>query len=185
MPRLLLCATVLLVCASGSVQAGSAARLDESWKTYANKQVGYCISYPNRWVRGEAADGAGMWVESGIKKFSIPQGEMDVMAVSEPATRMAEYLQSHLEGLQKFERAEKVELLENRDIALPGAAGLLAKARYFDPQDGATWIDEVVLAKRENLLYRLELECRANQLDRFERVFMRFVESFRLDCNAK
>ncbi len=185
MSRLLLCATVLLVCGPGLLPAGSSTRLDDSWKTYANKQGGYCISYPTRWVRGDALDGTGMWVESGVKKFSIPQGEMDVIVVSEPATRMAEYLQSHLEGLEKFERAEKVELLENRAIALPGASGLLAKARYFDPQDGSTWIDEVVLAKREDVLYRLELECRAGQLDRFERVFTRFVESFRLDCNAK
>jgi hypothetical protein len=158
-------------------------RLDSAWKKYSNDDLGYCVSYPSRWARGEAFDGAGMYFEVGVKKHARPSGEMDISAFSN--LKPVEYLQTHLEGLKKFERAKDLQVLEQREIPLLGSVALFTKDSYFDPQDRTNWIDEIVLVRHQGVLYRLELECRADQIERFEPVFGQFVQTFRLDCGAK
>jgi hypothetical protein len=167
------------------ILAGSASKLDSAWRTYANKKLGYCVEYPSRWVRATAFEGEGIYFETGEKKFSLPIAEIDVSVLDDKILQTEDYVRIHLEGLRKFERAEQVEILESRAIALPNAAGLLNKNRYFDPQDGKPWVDELVVAVHGQKLYRLELECRADRIGRFEPVFARVLKSFRLDCNER
>jgi hypothetical protein len=167
--------------------SGQAPKQDRSWKAYANTQWGYCVSYPSRWLKGDAFDGAGIFVATGEKRFSRPLGEIDVGAL--PASRpqdssltLIEDRDAHLEVLKKFERAESLEILEQREMQVAGAAALFIKDRYYDPQERAAWIDEIIFTERKGTLYRLELECRADQVDRFEPVFQMFVGTFRFDC---
>jgi hypothetical protein len=177
-----------LACASLLAWAGSSSppKLDTAWKKYVNKDVGYCVDYPSRWARGEAFDGAGMYFETGVKKFSRPLGEIDIGALPQQQSGAAgEYLQIHLQGLRKFERAERLEVLDTHEITLLDGPALFTKDRYFDPLDRAMWVDEIVLAKHGDLLFRLELVCRADQVARFEPVFSHFVNTFKFECNAK
>ena len=185
--------TVLLGCFAFSpllallvANAGSAPKQDSSWKRYYNTQWGYCVSYPARWRRGDAFEGSGIFVETGTKKQSNPLGEIDIAAlpapVEKPQLSFVDDVQVHLEGLQKFERAQQMELLEQRPMAFFSHSALFTKERYYDPLERARWVDEMVFTQRENVLYRLELECRADQLARFEPVFTRFVSSFEFDC---
>jgi hypothetical protein len=164
---------------------------DRSWKAYANPQWGYCVSYPSRWLKGDAFDGAGIYVETGSKKYSRPMGEIDIGVLAEeapPAARatqlkLVDDLETHFDGLKKFERAEAIEILEKRDMELLGNAALFTKDRYYDPQERARWVEEIIFARHKGALYRLELECRDDQLARFEPVFQMFVSTFRFDCN--
>jgi hypothetical protein len=165
--------------------SGSSSKLDSAWRTYSNKQLGYCVEYPSRWVREKAVEGDGIYFETGEKKFSLPIAEIDVSVVDDQPLQTEDYVRIHLEGLRKFERAEQVEILESRAIALPNLAGLLNKNRYFDPQDGKPWVDELVVAVYGEKLYRLELECRADRIERFEPVFSHMLKSFRLECNER
>jgi hypothetical protein len=171
-----------LVCLWGA-KVPSTHRLDSAWKKYSNGDLGYCVSYPSRWQRGEAFDGAGMYFATGLKKYARPSGEIDISAFSD--LKPVEYLKTHLEGLKKFERAEKLRVLEQREMPLLGGVALFTKDTYFDPLDSTDWMDEMVLAKYQGMLYRLELECRADQVSRFEPVFAQFVQSFRFDCASK
>jgi len=169
--------------------AGSTPRQDGAWKRYQNPQWGYCVSYPSRWLKGDAFDGAGIVVKAGIRRRSRAVGEIDIGALSNaaghPATlTLVQDLEGHLDGLKKFERAEQIEVLEKREMQLVGSSALFTKDRYYDPQDRAKWVDEIVFANRNGALYRLELECRADQLARFEPVFTRFVSSFQFDCSG-
>lgn len=164
-------------------RAPSTHHLDSAWKKYSNADFGYCVEYPSRWLRGKAFDGAGMYFESGLKTYSRPQGEIDITALSDLKT--VDYLQTHFEGLKRFERAENLQVLDQREMPLPGATALFTKDGYSDPLDHTEWIDEIVLARNSNTLYRLELECRRDQIDRFEPVFARFVQSFRVDCSSR
>ncbi|MBE7157599.1 MAG: hypothetical protein INR62_04045 [Rhodospirillales bacterium] len=168
---------------------GSLRHQDSAWKRYLNRELGYCVEYPARWQRGDAFEGAGMYFETGVKKYSRPLGEIDIIAVSDadlqPRLTTVEYLQDHLEGLRKFERAQRITILDRHEIQLLGAPALLLKDSYFDPQDGGTWVDKVVLARSGDRLFRLELECSAATLPRFEPVFDRFVRSFQFNCNGK
>jgi hypothetical protein len=91
----------------------------------------------------------------------------------------------HLEGLKSFQRAQRLEILEKRPMDLSGNSALFTKDRYFDPLDGATWVDEIVLVDRNQALYTLELECRSDQLARFEPVFSHFVSTFDFDCSSR
>jgi hypothetical protein len=161
----------------------STRRLDSAWKRYANDDLGYCVSYPSRWLRGEAFEGAGMYFETGTKKYGRPAGEMDISAFSD--LKPVDYLETHLEGLKKFERAQNLKVLEKREMPLLGTVALFTKDTYFDPQDRTDWVDEIVLAKYHGVLYRLELECRADQVSRFEPLFAQFVQSFRIDCGSR
>ena len=178
-----------LLCGTAA-KAPSTKKLDAAWKRYDNRQLGYCVSYPSRWQRGEAFEGEGMYFATGMRKFSRPLGEIDVGAVlesppAEPVLLPAEYLQIHFDNLKKFERAAQLEVLEQKQINLFGHAGLFTKDRYFDPLDNRTWFDEIILARNRDRLYRLELECRADQVERFEAVFSHFVETFKFDCDDK
>jgi len=173
-------------------QAGSTPREDHAWKLYRNPQWGYCVSYPARWSKGDAFEGAGLYVKTGVTKRSYPTGEMDVTALPntleasvQPASTFGDDVRLHLEGLKKFEREEQVELVEQRPMTLFGLSALFAKERYYDPRERAKWAQEVVFAQRENVLYRMELVCRDDQLVRFEPVFTRLISTFQADCAAQ
>ncbi len=164
------------------VNAGSVPKLDRSWKRYVNAEWGYCVSYPDRWRKGDAFEGSGMYVETGVKKRSSPLGEMDIAVIPNDSGGFMQDVQMHLDGLKKFERAQHIEELDQRQLDLFGTSALLSKERYYDPLDRAKWVDEIVFTRRANRLYRLELECRADQLARFEPVFTKLVGSFQFDC---
>jgi hypothetical protein len=181
--RLLSCFACLSLL-SVVVYAASIPKLDRSWKRYHNERWGYCVSYPSRWVTGDAFDGGGFFVETGVKKRSRPLGEIDIAALSERFT-LVDAVQAHLDGLKKFERAEQMQILEKREMQILGQAALFTKDRYYDPQDRSSWIDEIVFASRNQTLYRLELECRADQLLRFEPVFTYILSTFQFDCPSK
>jgi hypothetical protein len=172
--------------------ASQPGKQDRDWKPYTNLQWGYCVSYPSRWLKGDAYDGAGMFVETGIKKYSKPLGEIDVSALAADLAAAAhtkpvnlvDNLEVHFDGLKKFERAEGIEILEKRDMEILGSSALFSKDRYYDPQDRATWVEEIIFTYHKGALYRLELECRDDQLERFEPVFQTFVSTFRFDCGV-
>lgn len=163
---------------------------DRSWKPYTNAQWGYCVSYPSRWRKGDAFDGAGIFVETGSRKSSKPLGAIDVGALPEPnapvrltqPVNLLNDFETHLDGLKKFERAESVVILDKREVEILGGSALFTKDRYYDPQDRADWAEEIIFTRHKGTLYRLELECRADQLPRFEPVFNLFVRTFRFDC---
>jgi hypothetical protein len=165
-------------------------KLDRSWKRYKNNEYGYCVSYPSRWIRGEAFEGAGLFVETGSRKFSRPVGAIDFEAIANEQKDarslpgiLAESLQDHLDVLQKFERAERMEILEKRELQLQGSAALFTKHRYYDPQERSTWMEEVLFVDRHDLLYRFEMDCRADQIERFAPVFEYLVGTVQFDCS--
>ena len=134
-----------LMAAAWGHNSGFEQKLDRSWKRYRNIEYGYCVSIPSRWVQGEYAfEGAGLYVETGVSKFSRPMGAIDFEAIASapedaralPFT-LADDLKDHLSGLQKFERAERMQILEKRELNVQGSAALLAKHRYYDPQEQA------------------------------------------------
>ena len=167
-----------------------ASKLDSAWKRYHNPEWGYCVSYPSRWIKGDAFDGAGIFFESGPRKHTRPIGEIDIVAVASRAddsprprpASLTDDLETHLEGLRKFERAEQLEIVEQHSLNLRDASALFTKDRYYDPLDRGHWVDEIVFARRKSTLYRLEMECRADQLERFERVFTQMLQSFEFEC---
>jgi hypothetical protein len=164
-------------------------KLDRSWKRYKNNEYGYCVSYPSRWVRGEAFEGAGLFVETGSHKFSRPEGAIDFEALANEQKDarllpgiLAESLQDHLDVLQKFERAERMEILEKRELQVQGSAALFTKHRYYDPQERSTWMEEVLFVNRHDTVYRFEMDCRADQIERFAPVFEYLVGTVQFDC---
>lgn len=182
--------TLLLSCFAFSsitviLANGPVPKQDRSWKRYYNPQWRYCVNYPVRWRKGDAFDGSGIFIETGVKRLSNPLGEMDIAALTDQTDAhltLIDTMQVHLEGLKKFERAQQMELLDERPMELSGNSALFAKERYYDPLERTKWVDELVFAERQNVLFRLELECRADQLPRFEPVFARFVSTFQFDC---
>lgn len=182
---------VVVLCA-----APLAEKQDRAWKLYTNAQWGYCVSYPSRWLKGDAFEGAGIYVETGLKKYSKPLGEIDIGVLPAAAGSVAratpvsliqdsfvEDLEIHFDGLKKFERAERIEIMEKRETQILGNSALFTKDRYYDPQERATWMEEIIFTHHNGALYRLELECRDDQLPRFEPVFQTFVSTFRFDCS--
>src|SRR4051794_38607908 len=187
-----LTAAFALLAAANSSPAGSVLRQDRAWKVYLNRTTGFCISYPSRWAKSETYDGLGLAVATGLKRHSpIPVGSMDVSALAVTGTQvhsvslaLDDDLDLQLAGLKKFSRAEQVEVLEKRNVALGPNPGLFVKIRYLDPRDRRLWIDEVIFTCSDRLSYRLELEVRADQLQRFEPNFTQFVNSFQMECST-
>lgn len=188
---------VLGCCAVCPIMQGfktpSPPKQDRAWKSYQNLKWGYCVSYPSRWLKGDAFEGAGLFVETGDKKLSKPLGEIDVAALLTPADSathakiadLAADLETHFEVLKRFVRAERVELLDKHRMELLGNKAIYTKDRYYDPQDRATWLEELVLVNGKDALFRLELECRADHAERFEPVFAHVVQTFRFDCEKQ
>jgi len=129
---------------------------------------------------------------TGVKKHSRATGEIDIGIFALPSGNEAhaanisliEDFRSHADGLKKFERAERMEVLEQRPMQVAGDSGLFTKDRYYDPQDRSTWIEEVLFVQRKNELYRIELECKADQADRFEPVFAHLLSTFQFECGS-
>ncbi len=170
-------------------------RLDRAWKRYRNTDLGYCVSYPSRWSRGAAFEGSGLFVKTGLKRNSKPTGEIDVGPMNVPSSEDARVkpaslsadsldqdLQEHLAGLQKFVRAEKLEVIEQRTLKVQGHSALYVKNQYYDPLERTHWMEEVVFIKRNGELYRLELQCPPDEIKRFEPVFAYLVNTFEFDC---
>jgi hypothetical protein len=164
-------------------------KLDRSWKRYRNTEYGYCVSYPSRWLKGEAFEGAGLFVETGMKKFTRPVGAIDFEALASEtkdarsvSISLEGSLQDHLEGLQKFERAERMEILEKRDMNIQGSPALFIKHKYYDPQERATWMEEVLFVKRNQTVFRFELDCQADQIERFAPIFEYLLSTLQFNC---
>ncbi len=170
-------------------------RMDRSWKRYRNPDLGYCVSYPSRWFRGSAFDGSGLFVETGHHRDSKPTGEIDVgplnVEINEDARlkptdltdSLDQDLREHLEGLQKFARAEKLETIDQHNLNVQGFKALYSKNQYYDPLERTNWLEEVIFVRRTNgELYRLELQCQPDQLKRFEPVFAYVVNTFEFNC---
>ena len=181
------------VFAPGGLPSGSIVKVpkqDRAWKQYRNAQWGYCVSYPARWLKGDAYDGAGLFVRTGITKFSAnPSGAIDVSVQERRSSAqhtalldLADSVQIHQEGVVKFQRAQQMQVMETRPMTLADNPALFTKDRYFDPLERTSWMEEVIFASRGDELYRLELVCRADEVERFERVFQRVVDSFSFGC---
>jgi hypothetical protein len=182
-------AVLCLVASEAYVLAAAPPKQDRIWRRYSNAEHQFCVSYPARWYKGEIFDGSGLSVASGAKKHSRPTGEIDVSVLSDKSTEavatpvsLSRDLEDQLEQIKRFVRAQAVEVLEKRSFDLLGSPALFIKERYFDPQDRATWMEELVFTRRANVLYRLELECHADQIERFEPIFTTMVRSFQFDC---
>jgi len=174
--------------------------MDRSWKRYRNPDLGYCVSYPARWYRGSAFDGSGLFVETGAHRYSKPSGEIDIGPIhSDPPSdtpedarlkpanlsnndTLAKDLQEHLDGLQKFARAERLETIDQHSLNLQGSKALYAKNKYYDPLERTSWMEEVIFVKHKGELFRLELQWPPDQITRFEAVFTYLVNSFEFDC---
>jgi hypothetical protein len=193
----LACSRVVNVCfaislLAGRAYPGSTASRDSVWKRYYNSDGKYCVSYPARWYKADAFEGSGLYVATGVKKHSRATGEIDVAFFRDPlkttshtpVVALKEDFEAHVEGLTKFERAERMQVMEQRTIDISGSAGLLTKDRYYDPQDRSTWVEEILSVYHSNQIYRVELECKADQLQRFEPVFSRLISSLQFDCAA-
>ncbi len=175
-------------------------RKDRAWKRFRNAELSYCVSYPSRWSKGDAFDGSGLLIRTGVRQMPNSTGEIDVgpidllvpdiarlRHISIDTDSLDNDLAEHLAGLKKFVRAERLEVLSQHRLKLQGSAALYAKNRYYDPLERRDWIEEVVFVRRAGLgrtggLYRLELQCPPAQIDRFENVFAYLVNSFAFDC---
>src|SRR3954470_11512439 len=185
-----LCISVFSPWGLPSSSAVKVPKQDRAWKQYRNAHWGYCVNYPARWMRDRAYDGAGLFVRTGVTKFSAsPSGGIDVSVQERPSSAkraalldLADSLQFHLEGIVKFQRAQQMQVMETRQMTIADSPALFTKDRYFDPLERTSWVEEVIFASRGDQVYRLELVCRANQAERFERVFQRVVDSFSFRC---
>ena len=192
--RLLLLSALIVSTALSSfagTRKENASRDDKAWKRYTNKQIGYCVNYPRRWQKGDAFEGAGFYAATGVTRYSLPSGALDVTALPDEApasiqtVSLSGDMQAHIDGLRKYVKAEETQVIEQRRIIVAGADGLFLKARYFDPLERSFWVEEIVFTRRNGLLYRLELQSRADMVRRFEPVFARFASSFQFDCRAQ
>lgn len=170
-------------------------RLDRAWKRYRNIDLGYCVSYPSRWAKGEAFNGAGLFVKTGLHRYSKATSEIDIGPLTMPGPEDArlkparllddtlqEDLQEHLAGLRKFERAERMEVIDQHPMNLHGFAALYVKNKYYDPLERSNWMEEVVFVQRNGELFRMEMQCPPDQINRFEPVFAYLVNSLEFDC---
>ncbi len=170
--------------------AGTVSKQDTVWKRYYNPLAKFCVSYPARWYKGDAFEGSGLYVIAGIKKHSRAVGEIDVSVFRTGAKNefhnetvsLTEDFRAHVEGLKKFERAERVQIVDQHPTQISGSGALYTKDTYYDPQDRSDWTEEVLFIRKNQDVYRLELECKSDQLLRFDRVFTELVNSFALDC---
>ena len=150
------------------------------------------MSYPSRWLKDRFFSDVGLFIRTGVTKFSAsPLAGIDVSAQERPgpvqraaSLDLADSLQFHLESVMKFQRAQRMQIMEKRSITIAESPALLIKDQYFDPLEKESWLEEVIFASRGDQLYRLELVCRAQEAERFERVFQRVVESFSFRCDG-
>jgi hypothetical protein len=188
--KAIVCICVVSPCGLPSGRAVKVPKQDRAWKQYRNAHWGYCVNYPARWMRDRAYDGKGLFVRTGITKFSAsPSGGIDVSIQERPGSAqraasldLEDSLQFHLESVVKFQRAQQMQVMETRQMTIADSPALFAKDQYFDPLERASWVEEVIFASRGDQLYRLELVCRAKEAERFERVFQRVVDSFSFRC---
>lgn len=176
-------------------------RNDKVWKRYRNAELGYCVSYPARWAKGDAFDGSGLYVRTWNRQTPNSTGAIDVGPVNLPSDAadsklkpvilktadLDEGLAEHIAGLKKFVRAERMEVLTQQHLTVQGSEALYAKDTYYDPLERKTWVEEVVFVQRSGVgrnasLFRLELQCPPDRIDRFEPVFAYLVNSLEFDC---
>lgn len=129
---------------------------------------------------------------TGLKKHSRPVGEIDIAVFRDTAADAArttpislkDDFDVHVNGLKKFERAQQMEVLDQHPMQVAGAPGLFTKDRYYDPQDRSAWLEEVLFVQRKTDVYRVELECPADQVNRFEPVFLHLISTLQFDCRS-
>ena len=68
-------------------------------------------------------------------------------------------------------------------MRVQGSDALFTKHRYYDPQERATWMEEVLFVNRNDTVYRFEVDCRADQIERFAAVFEHLIGTVEFDCS--
>jgi hypothetical protein len=174
----------LLVCAACCAFGASPPKEDTTWKNYYNPQGSYCVDYLSRWVSGDAFEGAGFFLNPPLNPHFSSLAEMDVAVLDDDpeAASLPDEVKMHMDGLSKFVLAEKMHLQEQHDTELSGGKALFSSATYYDPQNRAPMVEELVFADHSGKLYRLTLSTGADQLQRFEPLFQHLVRSFQFDC---
>jgi len=184
---------------TGPETHASVNRLDKAWKRYRNPNLGYCVNYPSRWTKDGAFDGTGLVVETGKQKFSKPMGEIDMGLLSLPTSEDArlkaaslsnseaddlllDEMKDHIAGLEKLMRVERVETVDQHSMRMQGNSALFVKNKYYDPLERSNWTEEIVFVKRQDGLFRLELQCQTDQVNRFEPVFANVVNTLQFEC---
>jgi hypothetical protein len=172
-----------LFCLSDLARAGALPREDTAWKNYYSPQGGYCVDYLSRWVSGYAFEGVGFFLKPPANAHSRSLAEIDVAVLDQrDGLTLADEVQLHIDGLRKFELAERIQLRGQHEAQLSGGPALFSADTYFDPQNKTMVDDEMVVANHGGKLYRLELTTDSDGLKRFEPTFQRMLNSFRFDC---
>lgn len=188
------CCLGLLALTYASIQAlgyEGIPREDKAWKTYLNKEIGYCVSYPSRWIKAVGFEGTGISVTTGKTRYGLPIASLDITNISDEVAsdtvptktiNLSDDYETHLSGLKQFVKAEQIETLEEKPLAISGLNALFTRARYYDPKEKTGWIEEVVFTRHNAMTFRLELQTKASSFARFQPVFQRFVDSFQVEC---
>jgi hypothetical protein len=79
-------------------------------------------------------------------------------------------------------RVERVETVDQHNMQMQGNPALFVKNKYYDPLERSNWTEEIVFVKRQDGLFRLELQCQTDQVNRFEPVFANVVNTLQFQC---
>lgn len=142
------------------------------------------MEYPKHWIRSDAAGETGIAFSTGEKRYSMPVGEIDVTVLTTPDDS-SQLLQAHMEGVKKFVRAEEMQILDSENITVDGTPATLMKDRYRDRLEKQDWTEEIIYARHDDKLYRLEVVSRSDEAARFQLMFGRMVRSFSFECHGK
>jgi hypothetical protein len=156
------------------------------WKSYCQKDEGFCFKYPAGWTMlGEVFDGNGVAVAPPQKQaqelwdavtvalvIPPPQGDEDPVTVDQAIAKA-------VAGVR--ESGQDFETLQRQQRTVDGKPAQLVKVHYADKTNGREWIEELVFVEGPDAeIYSVALKCSPASLARIEPFFLHTVDSFKL-----
>jgi hypothetical protein len=171
---------------AGAQTAAKPAQKAPPWKSYCQKEEGFCFKYPAGWTMlGEVFDGNGVAVAPPQKQaqefwdavtvalvIPPPQGDEDPVTIDEAIAKA-------VAGVR--ESGQDFETLQRQQRTVDGKPAQLVKVHYADKTNGREWVEELVFVEGPDAeIYSVALKCAPVSLARIEPLFLRTVDSFRL-----
>jgi len=155
---------------------------------YWNRRWNFCIDYPSAWVPYEPFDRSGVELRASGNRAStgvISVGGLPTQAREDDPSKLQTPLEQLEWALQEMGRSDEVQVLKAKEKGSREVAGHPGANVTFSYRDhSGSWLAKELNFAQGEVTFSLGLKERREDQDKFEPVFERVVQSFRLDCRS-
>ena len=156
------------------------------YKKYQNEHYSFSFEYPAKWLLSEALDGNGVSISPVAGERSrIAVSGSKVASIETHFLSLEEHFDASLRSLQKKRshpehHPQNVVLVKKEVTTVLGLPAIVSTIEF--DKDGQNWIEHGTLVHSQDgsTAYDIAIDCHPEELQTFQSVYDRVVQTFRI-----